>query len=63
MPVPILKFRAHGIEGLSHCWAPVVNGKVVEYNGEPPRSVKGAKKAASVALGKPVEELEFEVRS
>ena len=43
----IQKVSASGIEGLTHCWVPSIDGRVLEYlteNGsEPCRSVRAAR--------------------
>lgn len=46
----------------AHCWVPIIEGRVIEYKGEPPRSVKAAKKAAAAHLNTEVDNLEFDVR-
>jgi len=67
--IPIEKLPVHGIEGMTHCWAPVVNGKVVEHvdpdtgKTEPCRSVRGAKRAVARHLNcEVVEEIDFDMR-
>lgn len=66
--VVIEKIPVHGINGMSHCWAPVVNGKVVQHvdpstgRSEPCRSVRGAKRASARHLGCEVEEIDFDIR-
>jgi len=61
MTVPIRKLKVHGTPGMSHCWAGIVGGKVIEYKGQPPRSVKAAKKAVASHLDQDVDSIEFEV--
>jgi hypothetical protein len=46
-------------EESSYCWAPIVNGKVVEHKGRPPMTVRAAKKAASKILNQPQDSINF----
>ncbi len=59
MHVHIHKLPVHGIKGMTHCWTPVIDGQAVEFRGQPPRSVKTAKRAAAEHLGVKVEDIEF----
>lgn len=59
--VEIQKTPVHGNPDMEHCWAPIVNGKVVELAGSPPVSIKAAKIAAAKALGVPMHAIEFKV--
>ena len=59
--IEIHKISIDDIPGRTHCWAPIVNGKALEYKGEPPFCIKAAKKATAVCLGIPVEEIEFKI--
>lgn len=61
MHVHIHKLPVHGIKGMSHCWTPIIDGKAVEFRGQPPRSVKTAKRAAAEHLDTDLDEIEFTV--
>jgi hypothetical protein len=59
--VNIFKMAVHDIPGKSHCWSPIVRGKVVQYKGEPPFTVRAAKKAAAKELGIEVDDIDFTI--
>jgi hypothetical protein len=67
--IVIEKLAVHNdSKGMTHCWAPIVNGRVAQHvnpdtgKGEPCRSVRGAKSAAARVLNVDVDSLEFDVR-
>jgi len=57
--VQIHKMPTYNVPGVTHCWAPVIKGKVVQFKGEPPLSVRAAKKAIAKELGLQVPEINF----
>jgi len=59
--IHIHKMSVDDIPGKTHCWSPIVGGKVLDYKGEPPFCLRAAKKAASQSLGVPVEEITFNI--
>jgi hypothetical protein len=49
----------HDVAGVTHCWSPIIDGKVIQYKGEPPLSVRAAKKASAKEINVPVQEINF----
>lgn len=59
--VQIQRLPVHNDADHDHCWVPVVNGRAIEFHGEPPHSVNAAKKAAARELNRPISEIDFQV--
>lgn len=64
--VKIHKVPTNNLEGWTHCWVPIVNGRLLEFTRadgttEPFRSVRGAKRTAARELGLDTSEITFEI--
>lgn len=59
--VTINRMTVSNIPGKTHCWAPIINGKAIEYNREPPFSIRAAKIAAAKKLCVPVRNINFKI--
>lgn len=61
--VHISRMPVSGIEGRTHAWVPVVNGRAIELpnKGGPAFSIADAKFAAATHLGVPQTSLRFRI--